>query len=222
MTVANTTFQSTGTGDGATTAFTFNWRIVEDASVAVYVSGVKKTLGADYSVVTNRLTTGIGGTVTFTAAPANAAPIVIQRESDQLQSDNLQNNQAMPPSTVMKMVDKLCTLLQDALRKFISADTTIAASSTYTLPHGLGKIPDRIQLALVCQITDGGYAVGDVISVDQLSNNTAGGAFFTTMRDITNVVVRTSTPTVLNVVSKTNTLTTISPYANWKLRVYAK
>lgn len=222
MTVANTTFSNSFTGDAATTAFSFTWRLVEDASVAVYVAGVKKTLGVDYTLATNRLTTGLGGTVTFLAAPANGAAIVIQRESDQLQSNNLQNNQAMPPSTVMAMIDKLTCLLQDALRTFTSADTTIAAGQTYTFPHSLGKIPSHVQLALVCQVAEANYAIGDVIDLDLIQ--AASGAFATVQRDITNVYVRTGPAGVspVSVVNKSSGgASTITPFANWKLRVYA-
>lgn len=226
MTIANTTFQQPLTGDAVTLPFTFSWPIVEDDQVAVYVAGVLKTLGSDYTLTTNRLTTGLGGTVTFLVAPAASAAIIIQRNTDKLQERALENNESMPPATVMAMVDKLTCLAQDALRKFISSDTTIAAATTYAIAHGLGKIPDRINLCLVCTITDGGYAVGDVIDLAGLTvNASAGSILYSVSRDITNVVVRfgpASVAAALNAIAKTgNTATTISPFANWKLRVYA-
>ena len=216
MTVTNTAFQSTFTGDGATVAFSFTWRITETQMLAVYVNGVLKTLGVDYTFTNNINTTGLGGTVTFTTAPALNAAVVLQRSSDQLQNNSLVNNQAMPPATIMAMVDKLTILLQDALRKFTSADTVIAASQTYTFPHLLGRIPSSVETCLVCQTTDGGYAAGDVVDVAE-----SGTVLMTATRDITNIVVRFGTATTLSVVSKVNAPTTISPFANWKLRVYA-
>jgi hypothetical protein len=218
VSIANTAWQTTFTGDGVTTAFTFNWPIVEDSSVAVYVNGVKKTLGTDYTLVTDRLTDGVGGVVTFLVAPANGAAGLIQREPDQLQSDNLVNNQAMPPSTVMRMIDKAFTLIQQALRKFQSNDTAFTTGTLYTFAHGLGKVPDRVQVCLVCKNTDAGYAVGDVIDITgQIS------ALGTIQRDFTNVYIRTlSAFSAVNVAHKNTFVSTaITPATNWNLRVYA-
>lgn len=215
MTVPNTTFQSTGAGNGVQTAFPFTWRVAEDDSVAVYIDRVKKTLGVDYTLVTNRLSTGLGGTVTFTAAPAGGTAILIQCEPDQLQEDDLRNNEAMPPSTVMKMVDKLTQLVQVALRSFQSADTTLVAGTLTTFPHGLGKIPTRTRAQLVCQVIDAGYAVGDVIDI-------ATSSVGTIQADMTNLYLRTfSVLGTIAVANKGTFVSTNLTLASWKLRLLA-
>lgn len=67
------------TGNGATTAFTFPFVFFNDGDLKVYVAGVLKTLTTDYTV-TGAGVAG-GGTVTFLAAPANGAAIVIVRDT---------------------------------------------------------------------------------------------------------------------------------------------
>ena len=222
MTVSNTAFQNSGTGDGVTTALPFTWRISEDSQVAVYIAGVKKTLGVDYTVSTNVLTTGLGGTVTMNVAPGGGVAWLVQREPDQLQSNPFENNEMMPPATVQATVDKLTMLLQDALREFVSTDTTIAAGQSYVFAHSLGKIPRKVNLCLVCQNVDGGYAVGDVIDLNIAV--AASGAFCTIIRDMTNITVKTGPAGVspLAVVNKAGGVAAaITPFTNWKLRVYA-
>ena len=61
-----------------------------------------------------------------------------------------------------------------AVRKFTSAEITIAASTKTTLAHNLGAIPFQMELFLICKTAADGYAVGDIIKVTQSYHSTAG------------------------------------------------
>lgn len=73
MTVSVTSAYSTGTGNGSATVFSFSFRCKSAAEVAVYEDGVLQNSG--FTVVVN--SNGIGGTVTFTVAPANGVAVLI-------------------------------------------------------------------------------------------------------------------------------------------------
>ena len=61
-----------------------------------------------------------------------------------------------------------------AVKKFTSAEITIAASTKTTLTHNLGAIPFQMELFLICKTAADGYAVGDIIKVTQAFHSTAG------------------------------------------------
>jgi hypothetical protein len=62
-------------GNGVTTLFPYNFKILDQTHIEVKVDGVVKALGADYAVTGVGLSNG--GNVVFTVAPANGA--VVQR-----------------------------------------------------------------------------------------------------------------------------------------------
>jgi hypothetical protein len=62
-------------GNGVTTLFPYNFKILDQTHIEVKVDGVVKVLGADYAVTGVGLSNG--GNVVFTVAPANGA--VVQR-----------------------------------------------------------------------------------------------------------------------------------------------
>ena len=77
MSVALQTPFNTYTGNGVTTSFAYNWLVLQDTDMAVYVGGTLKALGIDYNV------TGVGalsgGFVLFLTAPANGAAVTLER-----------------------------------------------------------------------------------------------------------------------------------------------
>jgi hypothetical protein len=134
MSVSNTTYQNSYTGDGSTTQFAFTWRLTDASQVQVYLNSVLQNTGYTLSLNLN----GIGGTVTFTSAPANGVTVLIQRLSDLLQTNTFTGSQTIPPSTIETMVDKLtliCQQLYNSLASYIGLQSTINPS-TYTLQFG--------------------------------------------------------------------------------------
>lgn len=49
-------------------------------------------------------------------------------------------------------------------QEYTSADTNVTYGGTGSFSHGLGVIPKLIQMFLVCQTTEAGYAPGDVVA----------------------------------------------------------
>lgn len=94
MTVSATNAHSTGTGNGSAVAFPFTFTAMATDEVAVYVDDVLQT-SSTYTVALS----SSGGTVTFDAAPANGAAILIVSEPDFTQDIDFANNGAFLADT---------------------------------------------------------------------------------------------------------------------------
>lgn len=106
--------------------------------------------------------------------------------------------------------------------RFTSSETTITASSTSTIAHGLGAVPKLVMLKIICKTAEYGYSIGDVLymsmSADNRATNNAGSQVEI---DATNVYVHYSSNQPFAVVNKsTFAVTSITP-ANWKVIVEA-
>ena len=114
MTISTTQNQISYTGDGSSTAFAFPYPFITTADLKVYLAGVLQSTG--YSTAGTTPSSGSGtyasGTVTFVAAPAAAAAVLIYCDPDQLQSTVIPSNDPFPAKTVERMVDKLTLLVQ--------------------------------------------------------------------------------------------------------------
>lgn len=116
MSVPTSNYQNPYTGDGVTTTFSFNWRVIganlQDGTMVQVYLGAPAVLQnpSTYTVAIDP--SWIGGTVTFNVAPANLTKILLQRNSDLYQNNSLGNNQALPPDTLINMFDKLTIIMQ--------------------------------------------------------------------------------------------------------------
>lgn len=99
------------TGNGATTAFSFPLRFLENADVQVYLDGVLKTITTHYTL------TGAGGpsggTVTFVSAPASGVAIELRRSSLPKQTVDLSDSGRTPGDTLETQLDRLAMAGQD-------------------------------------------------------------------------------------------------------------
>lgn len=102
------------TGDGATTAFSFPLRFLENADVQVFVDGVLKTLTTHYTL--SGAGGPSGGTVTFVSAPAGApapATIELRRNTLAKQTVDLSDSGRTPGDTLEMQLDRLAMAGQD-------------------------------------------------------------------------------------------------------------
>lgn len=124
MTVPTTDDRVSYVGNGSTTAYSFEFRVIDSADLKVFKDSVEQA-GSAYTVKLN--VSGVGGTVTFSSAPANGVAVSIVRETDLLQEDHFQGNDALPPATIERMVDKL-TIIAQQFSSQLAAAVRLAAS----------------------------------------------------------------------------------------------
>jgi hypothetical protein len=125
MTISTTQNQITYTGDAVTLAFSYPFPFITTADIKVYVDGVQVVVG--FTVSGTAPVGGSGtfssGTVTFVAAPASGAAVLLFCDPDLLQSTSLPPNDPFPSKTVEKMADKLTLLIQRLKTAFGNAIT---------------------------------------------------------------------------------------------------
>jgi hypothetical protein len=139
-TLTSTCSSSTQVGNGSTTAFTFPCKFLQNGDISVTVNGVAKTQPGDYTV------SGAGnasGTITFGAAPASGAMVVITRTVDLKQSTSLRQNRSLDPATVETTLDKLTMQVQQVDAKAptgsggVATQAYVDAAIAATLTGGL-------------------------------------------------------------------------------------
>lgn len=116
MTIAKTGTSASYAGNGATTAFAFPYRFLQDNDLQVYIvvtdgTATLQTLTTDYTVSNNGDETG--GTVTMIVAPASGETLLIERQTDQTQSADYVNNDPFPAETHEDALDKLTLIAQE-------------------------------------------------------------------------------------------------------------
>lgn len=114
------------TGNGATTAFAFTFPTLTAGDVEVLVGGVKQTLGVTVTLNANQATSP-GGTALFATAPANLAPVRVQRTVALTQGLVLQPYSAFPAKSVEKALDRLAMQAQQLERDRAALAATHAA-----------------------------------------------------------------------------------------------
>lgn len=158
MTVSSTTSRWSYTGNGVTTAFAYTNRIFADSDLKVYVAGALKTLTTDYTV--SGVDNPGGGNVTFVAAPANGASVVIVRDVPATQPVDYQPNDPFPAETHEKALDRATVLIQQ-LETDIARGLRQAEADT----SSLGALPD------------GAARAGKYLGFDSSGNPTTNTAF---------------------------------------------
>lgn len=107
-------------------------------------------------------------------------------------------------------------------KQFISADQVITAAGTLTLPHGMGIVPKLYACELVCQVSQGNWAVNDVVPTFLNGDNTNSMGFAITASDATNITGRyASTINTWTLIDKNTGARFNITVANWKMRLKA-
>jgi len=104
---------------------------------------------------------------------------------------------------------------------YTSTDQTITSAGGLTLAHGLGAAPKFVNFELVCQSTEQGYSVNDVIVIREV-NSYSFDRGLACWLDATNINIRFGTAAaVFQYGHKTTGAQSALTNANWKLRVKA-
>jgi hypothetical protein len=123
MAVSTTTRRISYTGNGATLAFAYPFRILDAAHLKVYVDTVLQSSGYAVSGVGG----ATGGTVTFSAAPANGAVVLLLRDVPLTQTVDTQNNETILEDVLDTSLDKL-TMIAQQIAENIGRSPTLGAA----------------------------------------------------------------------------------------------
>lgn len=105
-------------------------------------------------------------------------------------------------------------------RKYNSGNQVIVAGGLLTLAHGLGVVPDKIEVNLVNVVADQGYAIGDITPCLMDTTNNRGHAL---TKDATNIYIRFASavktyPIIIKNTGAGNQITNV----NWRVTVKAE
>tara|TARA_R100000329_G_scaffold61193_1_gene54673 strand:- start:792 stop:2168 length:1377 start_codon:yes stop_codon:yes gene_type:complete len=133
MTVSSTTVKQSYSGNGSTSAFTYNFKIntINELTVIIRSStGTEtvKTISTHYNVSD----TGSGGTVTFTSGniPASGETVVLLRNTNLTQTTDYVENDPFPAESHESALDKLTLQIQEVQEE---VDRSIKLSRTNTM-----------------------------------------------------------------------------------------
>lgn len=137
MPVTSATPIKSYTGNGVTTVFSYDFRILKDTDLKVTVGGVTKTLTTDYTV--SGVGDSGGGNVTFVSAPANGAAIVFERNASYDRTTDYQRGGGFDEETVDKDFDRSVMLVQQ-IKAILDRVPQIKSGLTLTQP----SLPDPV------------------------------------------------------------------------------
>ncbi len=127
-TVAEQDSEDRYTANGATTAFVYTFKILDDDDIAVYVNDTLQTKTTHYSV--SGVAASGGGTVTFVTAPADTSKVTLIRRQPVSQLTNYIANSSYSPLTVMQDLDKNA-MIDQMQSELLRRVPRFAVKSTY-------------------------------------------------------------------------------------------
>lgn len=107
-------------------------------------------------------------------------------------------------------------------KSFKSTDQTISNAGTLTLAHGLGVMPELVQIRGKCTSAELGYSVDDEVILNPSVMAVGGGEGVAVVPDATNVVVKfANTANPIGLKRKDTGASAAATSASWKLIVRA-
>lgn len=147
---SSATRKTAATGNGATTAFPFSFKVFQASDLLVVQTDLNATdttlaLTTNYSVALNaNQDSNPGGTVNMLVAPPNGYVVTIGSNVPQTQSLTLTNNSGFYPTVINDALDRMVILVQQlsevagrSLRLPFSASSNVSAQLPAVLPGSL-------------------------------------------------------------------------------------
>jgi len=138
MAISDTRPSERYTANGATTVFSFSFKALSTAHIKVYVNDVLQSSGYTVTLLSS------SGSITFSAAPANGADVVILRESGIDRTEVYTERGSFLGDTVNNDFDKRQMAIQESKYRTIEVSALEAAKSdggNYELPsYEAGKM----------------------------------------------------------------------------------
>jgi hypothetical protein len=138
MAVSSETYKNIYTGDGSTTDFDYNFRILQAADLKVIkytISGGSTetlTLSSDYNVYDVGVASG--GYISLDTAPSSDYKIIIMRDADYTQETDFVENDPFLADTIEDTLDKLTMLTQQLLEQVdrsVLQDESVSSQVTF-------------------------------------------------------------------------------------------
>lgn len=107
-------------------------------------------------------------------------------------------------------------------KSYESSQQTLTAAGALTLAHGLGVAPTLIRPFLVCIASNLGYAVNDIVPINDNTNAVANASYGQAITsDSTNVYIRYGVGGVYELINKTSGAASVITIGSWRLIVRA-
>ncbi len=222
MTISTTIIKNSYSGNGSTTAFTYNFKITDDDDIQVIIRSATgaetvKSKGTHYNVA------GVGnnsGTVTFTSGniPASGETVVLRRSTTQTQTMDLIDNDPMSADTIETAHDKTIAINQE-LQEQLDRSLKISRTNTMTSTEFTTSATDRANKVL-------SFNASGELDIAQELGTFKGNWAASTAYVVRDIVKDTSTnnifiATTAHTSSGSQPLTTNTDSAKWSLIVDA-
>ena len=221
MTITTTIAKNSYSGNGSTTVFAYQFKILAQGDLQVILRSSTGTETVQ-TITTHYTVSGVGsatgGNVTFGSAPASGVTVVIRRATTQTQTVDLVENDPFTAETVETAFDRSIILAQE-LQEQVDRSLKISRTNTMTSTDFTTSATDRANKVLAFD-SDGELAVTQEIGT--FKGNWAASTTYA-VRDI---VKDTSTNNIFiaktaHTSSGSQPLTTNTDSAKWDLLVDA-
>jgi hypothetical protein len=197
MTISTTIIKNSYSGNGSTTAFTYNFKITAATEIQVIVK--TNATGAESvrsigSGSTNYAVAGVGnnsGTVTFVTAPTAAETVVLRRSTSQTQEMDLIDNDPMSADTIETAHDKSIAITQE-LQEQIDRSLKISRANTMTSTEFVTSAADRASKVLAFDSS------GELSVTQELGTFKGSDATVTTAAYVQRDIIKSTTAGQLN------------------------
>ena len=195
MTISTTIIKSSYSGNGSTTAFTYNFKITDQDDIEVIIRSANgtetvKTLTTHYTV------SGVGGnsgTVTFTAGniPVTGETILLRRSTPQTQAMDLIDNDPMSAETIEDAHDKVVAITQE-LQEQIDRSIKLSRTNTMTSTEFTVDASSRANKILAFD------SAGEISVTQELGTYKGTDATTTTAAYVQRDIIKSTTAAQLN------------------------
>jgi hypothetical protein len=184
------------TGNGSTTSFVYNFKVLTSANIAVYQANTLKTLTTHYTLT--GVNNDAGGTVVFLVAPANGEQVLLLRAQPISQTTSYIDG-AISALTIERDFDRQTSVNQQQQEEI---NRSIKFPRTITPTTGLTELPTPV--ASKCIGWDG---AATALANNDCAGGGGGGLGITTSAGLAGLLTD-ETGTGLTVFSDSPTLTT--------------
>ena len=153
MTVSSTTTKISASGNGSTSAFPYNFKILSDDDITVIIrtestgAEVTKTKTTHYTV--SNVGNASGGNVTFTSGniPVTGETVVLLRSTARTQLTDYVANDPFPAATHEDALDKLTFIAQE-IEEELGRSIKVSKTNTISSPEFTTSATDRANKTL--------------------------------------------------------------------------